>query len=957
MEGWLARVATRIAIDVLRRKPARRRREEAHSALRPETESPDREVLRREEAVLLGRCLDELSIETRAAVWLHVVEGQSIRDVAACLGSTRSTVNRRIQAGLERLRAGLSRASLGLAPAMSVEDLLRRLPPAEPPGDLLARLVGLAAGRPDGLGGTGSLAAGPGWSTATRRGIRTGAVPLLIGLGALITYRLLVPTGDPGNGAPGPGPVARIDPGAVELEKEAGKALPETPPVEGVDAARVQVEEGTIRIAGRVLDRAGAPSAGADVHIHDDLAQRDIHEMLDAWSFLEILQAVLEGPRPIASGKTDGEGRFELHAPAAKDTLVHAVSADGQDSGAIHLAAEGTGVEVVVAMVPALAVKGRVLSEAERIPLGGARVALVPDPTPPLDRDLTSHDVQALLDAFVPAWSDADPAGHFTLPPVPLSPVLSYRVIARREGYAAAHAIVPEEPGEVDVLLRTRTFVSGQTVASPGEIPVSGVRLLALGGDMPTEQTEAARGWFAIGLSGARGEFLLDGAPDGKWFLFAKERGRLAPARVDLGSSGDLPVRVVLGGESAIHGTVRFAESGEPARGIRVLCRGMEGAYSTSETITDALGAYRFGGLPGERSYELIVVLPGFVPRDHLPRTRGDGVVSERHDIDLIPTAAIRGTVRGPDGEPVAGARVEVFATTDDLAEGVRLRWRAEVLEKSGFTTDAEGGFRADDVPSGGKIYAWAYHPELGEALTGPVSLSGDPPSGTLDLKLDGAGLEVAARTSEGSPLEGIFVNLESQTVWGWLPDGYNLGQWYARLTSLDISRHRRELSLIPGSRRALTGSDGTCRWTDLSASSYQLALHLQLKEGRLSNWEQEYWLWMGATEPLHPKEVRRLEFVVESRRQVEGKVVSRSGPLPRLRVQVWFRGALPGLKNVYGYSVTHTRDDGSFRAEGVGAGPYDIWINEHEFPMLKVMDVPEGDEVSITYSRPEKEG
>jgi len=63
-------------------------------------------------------------------------------------------------------------------------------------------------------------------------------------------------------------------------------------------------------------------------------------------------------------------------------------------------------------------------------------------------------------------------------------------------------------------------------------------------------------------------------------------------------------------------------------------------------------------------------------------------------------------------------------------------------------------------------------------------------------------------------------------------------------------------------------------------------------------------------------------------------------------------------LKNVYGYSVTHTREDGSFRAEGVGPGPYSIWLNEDEGPMMKVKGVPEGEEVSITYSRPEeKEG
>jgi DNA-directed RNA polymerase specialized sigma24 family protein len=48
----------------------------------------------------------------RAAVWLHVIEQMALREVAACLETSRSTVYRRIQEGMLEMKTIALRAGL-----------------------------------------------------------------------------------------------------------------------------------------------------------------------------------------------------------------------------------------------------------------------------------------------------------------------------------------------------------------------------------------------------------------------------------------------------------------------------------------------------------------------------------------------------------------------------------------------------------------------------------------------------------------------------------------------------------------------------------------------------------------------------------------------------------------------------------------------------------------------------
>jgi protocatechuate 3,4-dioxygenase beta subunit len=571
----------------------------------------------------------------------------------------------------------------------------------------------------------------------------------------------------------------------------------------------------------------------------------------------------------------------------------------------------------------------------------------------PFDRDFTSYDLQRLLDAFLPLTAETDGAGSFALPPLPLAEGERYRVLALGPGRVASHLLVPDDTAPIEVRLPDALEVHGRVVLSPGDLPGKDARVIALG----EAQGGGGSGWFAVAVADAEGRFLLGVPARSRFRAWAKVPGRLQPGMAAREEAADGPLVIPVGGGGAIRGRLAFARTGEPAPGVRVLARDMEGALSSAQTVTDAAGRYRLEGLALERRYQILVVLPGHVPRDRIAALSTAERPEVEHDIQLVPTAVVRGKVVRPDGTGVADATVEIVASVDTAEEGMALRWRREILEHGAIVTGPEGEFADTEVVPSGKVYAWAYHPDMGESFTGPLVFQGaDPRTAEAKVQLDGAGIEVRVHEATGGPLAGIMVEVTSSIVWDALPDGMNMGEWYQQLTTLDVSRQRREGSLIPGSRRNETGADGICRWTDLMSDSYQLAIHRSLSEPGVPNFDQEYWLYMGTTEPLEPLRVKGIDMGLDLGRRLSGTVVGASDSGEKgLRVQVWFHAEFSGLRKVYGYSVTHTRAGGKFLAEGMGPGPYAIWVKREGGPMLKVSDIQEGSvDLKITYASEE---
>jgi RNA polymerase sigma factor (sigma-70 family) len=151
--GWLHRLATHRALNAVRSR-TRRRKHEQHAATAIEMRAePPAQVSWRDVEPLVDRAVEDLPEELRTPILLHYLENRSQSEVAAQLSVHQSTVSRRIQEGLERLRGRLRDSGVVVAVAPLAGLLTANMVhPADP--QLLASLGKIA------LAGAGSSATG-----------------------------------------------------------------------------------------------------------------------------------------------------------------------------------------------------------------------------------------------------------------------------------------------------------------------------------------------------------------------------------------------------------------------------------------------------------------------------------------------------------------------------------------------------------------------------------------------------------------------------------------------------------------------------------------------------------------------------------------------------------------------------------------------------------------------------
>ena len=92
---WLARIAARVTMHAVRRRPPRGARldEEEHQA---HVAGPERTTAAREGLVILDALLAELRPKRRAAFVLHVLEGYSMEEVGSILNASTAAVKVRV---------------------------------------------------------------------------------------------------------------------------------------------------------------------------------------------------------------------------------------------------------------------------------------------------------------------------------------------------------------------------------------------------------------------------------------------------------------------------------------------------------------------------------------------------------------------------------------------------------------------------------------------------------------------------------------------------------------------------------------------------------------------------------------------------------------------------------------------------------------------------------------------
>jgi len=281
------------------------------------------------------------------------------------------------------------------------------------------------------------------------------------------------------------------------------------------------------------------------------------------------------------------------------------------------------------------------------------------------------------------------------------------------------------------VTLRLAGSISGRVVDSSGEPVLSGsVRVhrthAADGSDVIGEWWDIDPAWLSDSVS-APGEFLIGRLPAGRyllryllessnglapvWWPGAPDQADAEPIEISVGEDhGEVVLAVP--DEASISGDVRLGVGGTSSSATVTVERwsGMEGKfvfYSSTRTELGAVdsaernGDYRLGDLPAG-TYRVRSKGSSDATgwwRDAM--TEADATTIElvagqdMGDVDMtIPTAAsIEGVVRGPDGQPIAGAEVEIARPSQDVREP----WYA--FEE--VTTDADGHYIIPSLRAG----------------------------------------------------------------------------------------------------------------------------------------------------------------------------------------------------------------------------------------------------------------
>jgi len=518
----------------------------------------------------------------------------------------------------------------------------------------------------------------------------------------------------------------------VDAEALAPEAAP-------IDAPEV-VDDRPVSIEGVVRDRAGAPVVSARVVAIDDaaLAQGfdDAGQRLDRDPLVAIqaMRASLdELAADLARAETGDEGRYRLRglAPgehrvvvAHPDFLVH------RDEVRVEVR-PGVTAQYDVVLEPATRIAGRVV-DASGEPIEGALVSAQPAEFARLRGiGLMVHTLVEQIDgrtigASGEVRSDAD--GHFELG------ALEWRVHdlrAEKDGYAWRDvADVPPGSDSVIIVLSAAAIVRGRLL-SPDDEPVSGAQVVLR---QPHKDLRRANPMAMMmadldvlgartrdGASDADGRFALGAFRDGSYELELAADGypkvtravRIAGEDVDLGDialergrpiagvvlgPGDVPLADVDIEVSDAAAAAGASESGQAIPRDDDSPAGDSPAGFRAREQSDAGGRFEFGALR-RGSYRVEATSTGFV------RARLDAVEAgtTRIELRLVAGLVARGRVLGVDGEPLAGARVEVNGRSRDGAE-TDDDGRFEIAGIEASSAPAPGG-------GGGNVGLIARHP------------------------------------------------------------------------------------------------------------------------------------------------------------------------------------------------------------------------------------------------------
>jgi RNA polymerase sigma factor (sigma-70 family) len=188
LAGWLHRVATGTAVDLVRKDSARRQRERVYLDDRSGEDSTWREA-----SSYVDEALTQLDDNTRTLLVCHFLEGVPMAEIARQRGVSRPTISREVESALTRLRAQLQRQGV-LATAATLATLLSESTAQSAPAALLQQLgkmtmLGAQAGTTAASAASLPSALAGGLAAAVNVKFVVVAAVVIVGAG-LITYTI-----------------------------------------------------------------------------------------------------------------------------------------------------------------------------------------------------------------------------------------------------------------------------------------------------------------------------------------------------------------------------------------------------------------------------------------------------------------------------------------------------------------------------------------------------------------------------------------------------------------------------------------------------------------------------------------------------------------------------------------------------------------------------------------------
>ncbi len=536
--------------------------------------------------------------------------------------------------------------------------------------------------------------------------------------------------------------IAGLPPGECEVEVRApGFPAARSERLEGEPGAVLEITV-TLRAGAaldlRVTDPSGYPLSGATVDLYRSAGTSGGPSMAIAMGHREA-----RGD-PELTAFTDEEGLGHL-ASVPVGAVRLRLSRPGSVSrtiDTIEVPAEGIDIGDQV-LEPGVTLTGTTLGP-DGEPVGEAEVALERNPQVPLFR--------------VEVTSDED--GRFSIPD--LDPSGGVYLQARAEGLVPEAPLKVELPpeGEIEVAMAEERILEGLVLDARSDSPVEGASV-SLGFQRETSIPGVGNyGRFSMGVGNsqtdASGRFLFDGLWDGEFEIYAHAEGmRRVQQKVMIGAADPEPVVIRLEPGLELRGRVETAD-GEPAVGVVVTASPASrsrrsGMTDSSRTQSDADGRFHFDALgPGTqrvwaRSEE------GQSAQTTAEAGQPDEVV-----LRLPRGGAIRGTVSGPDGSPLAGARVSAYGSG--------------VSQSVSDETGADGRFGLTDVGPGSWT-VWASAEGLARASEDVEVPEGE--TVTVDLRLErGATVTGEILGLSASELESCMVRVDGGGRAGPTPDG-----------------------------------------------------------------------------------------------------------------------------------------------------------------------------------------